>query len=71
MNNIVYHGSDNGNLKIIRANISTHQKKCIYASENKVVAMLFMGKGMGDLDTVKLYDNEIPILVERREGLFG
>ncbi len=69
MNNIVYHGSDNGNLEIIRANISTHQKKCIYASENKVVAMLFMGKGMGDLDTVKLYDNEIPILVERREGL--
>lgn len=69
MNNIVYHGSDNGNLEFIRANISTHQKKCIYASENKVVAMLFMGKGMGDLDTVKLYNNEIPILVERREGL--
>ena len=69
MNNIVYHGSDNGNLEFIRANISTHQKKCIYASENIVVAMLFMGRGMGDLDTVKLYDNGIPILVERREGL--
>ena len=69
MNNIVYHGSENGNLEIIRANISAHQKKCIYASENKVVAMLFMGKGMGDLDTVKLYDNGIPILVERRDGL--
>ena len=27
MNNIVYHGSDNGNLEFIRANISTHQKK--------------------------------------------
>ena len=53
MENIVYHGSHNGNIEIIKAHVSTHQKKCIYATDNKVIAMLFMNKGMGDLDTIK------------------
>ena len=51
MEKIVYHGSHNGNIEIIKAHVSTHQKKCIYATDNKVIAMLFMNKGMGDLDT--------------------
>ena len=69
MENIVYHGSHNDNIEIIKAHVSTHQKKCIYATDNKVIAMLFMNKGMGDLDTIKSYDNGLPILVERRQGV--
>lgn len=69
MEKIVYHGSHNGNIEIIKAHVSTHQKKCIYATDNKVIAMLFMNKGMGDLDTIKSYDNGLPILVERRQGV--
>lgn len=69
MENIVYHGSHNGNIEIIKAHVSTHQKKCIYATDNKVIAMLFMNKGMGDLDTIKSYDNGLPKLVERRQGV--
>lgn len=69
MSKIVYHGSPNGNIEIIKPHNSTHQKKCIYATDNRVIAMLFMGKGMGDLDTVKSYDNGLPILVERRKGI--
>lgn len=69
MEKIVYHGSHNDNIEIIKAHVSTHQKKCIYATDNKVIAMLFMNKGMGDLDTIKSYDNGLPILVERRQGV--
>ena len=69
MEKIVYHGSHNGNIEIIKAHVSTHQKKCIYATDNKVIAMLFMNKGMGDLDTIKSYDNGLPKLVERRQGV--
>lgn len=69
MEKIVYHGSHNGNIEIIKAHVSTHQKKCIYATDNKVIAMLFMNKGMGDLDTIKSYDNGLPILIERRQGV--
>ena len=69
MENIVYHGSHNDNIEIIKTHVSTHQKKCIYATDNKVIAMLFMNKGMGDLDTIKSYDNGLPILVERRQGV--
>ncbi len=66
---IVYHGSKNGELKEIEARISTHQKKCIYATQSKVFAMLFMGKGKGDLDTmIVTIDGELT-LVERREGV--
>lgn len=28
-----------------------------------------MNKGMGDLDTIKSYDNGLPILIERRQGV--
>lgn len=69
MNKIVYHGSPNGNIEIIKAQLSTHQKKCIYATDNKIIAMLFMNRGMGDLDTIKEYDNGLPILIERRQGV--
>lgn len=69
MDKVVYHGSTKGNIEILRANVSTHQKECIYATDNKVIAMLFMGRGMRDLDTVKGYDDGLPVLVERRQGV--
>lgn len=65
----VYHGSPNGNIEELEARVSTHQKKCIYATESKAVAMSFMGKGHGDLDTLKNYNNGILELVERRPGV--
>ena len=69
MSKLVYHGSPNGNIEIIKAQLGTHQKKCIYATDNKIIAMLFMNRGMGDLDTIKEYDDGLPILIERRQGV--
>lgn len=69
MNKIVYHGSSNGNIEVLRAHKSTHQKECIYATDNKVVALLFMEKGNGDLDTRISNVNGKPELVERRSGV--
>lgn len=66
---IVYHGSPNGNITVLESHKSTHQKNCIYATENKVVALLFAGKGNGDLDTRISSVNGIPELVERRPGV--
>lgn len=65
----VYHGSSNGNIELLIAHRSTHQKDCIYATENKVVALLFMGKGNGDLDTRISSVNGKLELVERRPGV--
>lgn len=69
MNKIVYHGSPNGTIELLTAHRSTHQKSIIYATDNKAVALLFMGKGNGDLDTKKSIVNGKPELVERRPGL--
>ncbi len=69
MKDIVYHGSPNGDITELKPRKSTHQKECIYASDNKTIALLFMGKGKGDLDTeISFYDGEL-ILVERRLGI--
>jgi len=70
MENVVYHGSPNGDIEVLKSHISTHRKKCIYATDNKVIAMMFMGRDKGDLDTVKEISNGIPVLVERRPGVF-
>lgn len=69
MTNIVYHGSPNGGIDEFKINESTHKVKCLYAAENKAVAMLFMGRGRGDLDTLVATQNGIPYIVERREGV--
>lgn len=69
MNKVVYHGSPNGNIEVLTAHQSTHLKECIYATENKVVAFLFMGKGNGDLDTQIANVNGKLELVERRAGV--
>lgn len=69
MNKIVYHGSPDGNIEFLNAHKSTHQKNCIYATDNKVVALLFMGKGNRDLDTRLSSVNGNSELVERRTGI--
>ena len=69
MNAIVYHGSPNGTIETLKAHKSTHQKRCIYATDNRVVALLFMGRGHGDLDTRISSVNGKPELVERRGGV--
>ena len=69
MNNIVYHGSPRGDIEVLKPRVSTHQKECIYATDSKAVAMMFMGRGNGDLDTAKIYDKGLAILVERRPGV--
>lgn len=70
MNKKVYHGSPKGDINIIKAHTSIHKKECIYATDDLAVAMMFMGRGNGDLDTVKIYDRGMPVLVERRPGIF-
>lgn len=70
MEGIVYHGSPCGDLKELTRKVSTHQKACVYATKNAVIALLFMGKGMGDLDTVISYSSNGEVtLVERRPGV--
>lgn len=64
----VYHGSPSGNIEKFIPQKSTHQKECIYATDNKVVAMLYMGI-WNDLDFRVSNQNGTPELVERREGL--
>ena len=69
MENIVYRGSPHGNIEEFRINESTHKVKCLYAAEKKAVAMLFMGRGRGDLDTFISTHDGVPYIVERREGV--
>lgn len=68
---MVYHGSPIDNLTVIKPKISTHNKSCVYAAEERVVALLFMGKRHGDLDTMIATINGELTLVERREGVFN
>ena len=67
--NVVYHGSSNSNLEIIKSHKSTHKLDCIYATDNIVVALLFICDSNGDLDTRVSSVNGKLELVERREGV--
>lgn len=70
MEGILYHGSGSSELQELKPHRSTHQKDCIYATPSKAVALLFIGKGNGDLDTrISSVDGK-PELLERREGVF-
>lgn len=64
----IYHGSPKGNIKVFVPQKSTHQKDCIYASDNKIVAMLSMAK-WSDLDIRLSNVSGKPELVERRKGV--
>lgn len=70
MEGILYHGSNNSNLDELKPHRSTHKKECIYATPSKAVALLFIGKGNGDLDTMISSVDGKPQLLERREGIF-
>jgi len=65
----VYHGSPHEGITELKRNVSTHGKLCVYATDNEAVALEFMGRGNGDLDTVKALDNGKAVLVERRPGI--
>ena len=69
MSKVVYHGSPKGDIEIFKPNVSTHQINCIYATDNKTIALLYMSRSNGDLDTdIEIKDGKI-ILVERRAGV--
>lgn len=69
MEKVVYHGSPNRNITELNANKSTHNIRCIYATDNKTIAKLFMSRGRGDLDFVIGTNDGIPYIVERRDGV--
>ena len=68
----VYHGSPLKDLRIIKGNISTHNKRLVYATASKAVATIFLSKKGNDLyynlsgDGIN-YQIE---LVERKKGMF-
>jgi hypothetical protein len=41
---ILYHGSDQKNLLVIKPNVSTHGKKYIYATKYRSIALLFLSR---------------------------
>ncbi len=63
----VYHGSSVGGLEIIKKQKGTHQKECVYAVENEVIALLFAAneKNNGDYDVEISIENDIPVITER------
>jgi len=69
----VYHGSNLSNLKIIKRNRSTHNKKWVYATYSKELSIIFISKKGNDLyyklsgDGIK-YSVE---LIERKKGMFN
>ncbi len=67
----MYHGSPIDNLEIIEPVLGTHNKRCVYATPERVVSLLFMGKRYGDLDTMIASIDGKLVLVERREGVFA
>lgn len=69
MERFVYHGSPQGDLPVLKARKGTHQKECIYATDSEAVALLFMGKGRGDLDVMIATIDGMLSLVERRPGI--
>ena len=69
MKGIVYHESIEDNLEILTPKMGTHRKKCVYATRNKCVALLFANRGNKDLDTMIGTINRKLIVVERREGV--
>ena len=67
----VYHGSSVGGLEIIKKQKGTHQKECVYAVENEVIALLFAAneKSNGDYDVEISIENDIPVITERWPGI--
>lgn len=73
MNKYVYHGTSVGGIKVLKPNTSTHLKSYVYATANKVVALLFMSHDNGDLDVLISGCGTIEepcILIERWNGAF-
>lgn len=67
----VYHGSSIPNLKIIRANESTHMKKWVYACASRAISTVFLSSLGNDLYYSLSGDglNYQVELVERKKGM--
>lgn len=67
----VYHGSSHSGIKKLERRVSTHNKECVYATDNEVIALLFTNHGNGDLDyVIGVDDSGLPYIIERRPGVF-
>ncbi len=69
----VYHGSSIAGLSRITPNISTHKSKYVYASEYKLISIIFLARWNDFLLTLKVHkiDDGIKIqLIERYRGAF-
>lgn len=60
---MLYHISKTAGLKILKPQVSTHQKAYVYAIENIVTGLLF-GAPHDDFDFIISEENGIPILME-------
>ena len=70
MDGVVYHGSPQGGIKELRINPSAHKNPYVYATSNKIIALIFTSKGRGDLDTnIRVDEKGKIILTERRAGV--
>lgn len=70
---VVYHGSREKGLKQIKKHTGTHQKECVYAVDNEVIALLFASNENcnGDYDYSIGCVDEIPYIVERWPGILN
>lgn len=66
--NLVYHGSPKGGLKVITQNISTHDESYVYATKDKVLALLFLQRWNDFIFNVAYGDDGILEVTERYEG---
>ena len=67
----VYHGSPNGNLKVLKPKKSTHLNNYVYATPNPAIALIFATENNGDLDFDLRVENSKIIFTERRKDAFN
>ena len=71
MEEYVYHGSSNGDLKVLKPQKSTHLKNYVYATESPIIALIFAAENHGDLSFDLTLKNNKIILTERRKDAFA
>lgn len=69
---VVYHSSPSQGLKVIKANISTHNQKWVYATRNIEMTAVFLSRYGGDFTCSPCWDpsSNKPYICERYEGAF-
>jgi len=66
----VYHSSTQSGLKVIKPHISTHKKKWVYATKDKVTSAIFLSGYGGDYVCGTGVVNDKPYICERFNGAF-